>query len=357
MKKILSLLASASLIATSASAVVACNKGGGDSIGLLISNYNNAYFQNMMKAGKEYAKEKGYTLNTYDSKGTVDGSLDVENVQASMTKGDKAIIINPANVKQNKAITPALKANIPVINIDTEYDSAVGERGAAAFVSEQTEASNQMFDAIYKKIYGEAPSETNKSKKVKVYAMWSNQDNDAEQKRFKGFVLDNADWIQLVNRPGTGYHQGSVAKENQNTGDGAGDTLTNEWNGDNSAKNAHVIWAGNDPMALGMKKAIDLSPSMKTWFSAQEDGTNLRKGFISGFDGSEDVASDLGKWKETERNHIYITVKQEYKNIVAAAIDKAIELIKSKDPAPKNFTESTKVPASLMFAPGEGTKK
>ncbi|ASP28436.1 ribose ABC transporter substrate-binding protein [Spiroplasma corruscae] len=355
MKKLLAVLAGVSLFATSASSVVSCGDNK-NSIGLLISNFNNDYFQNMMNAGKSYANEKGYQLNTYDSKADVSGATDQTNVQSSMTKGDKAIIINPANVKNNKAIKPALDEDIPVINIDTEYESTISDRGAAAFVSEQEKASQKMFQAIYKKIYGELPSESNKKNKVKVYAMWSNQDNDAERKRFKGFVLNNEDWIEIVNRKNTGsYNQGSIAKGNENTGDAAGDVLTNEWAGEYSASKAHVIWAGNDPMALGMKKAIDLSESYKSWFTSKVDEKDA--GFIAGFDGSNDVAKDVAAWSSTSRNHIYITVKQEYKKIVEAAIDKAIELIDAKEkdatnPA-KQFTNATEVDASLIFAPGE----
>ncbi|AKU79945.1 sugar ABC transporter substrate-binding protein [Spiroplasma turonicum] len=349
MKKLLTILAGASIIASSTSTIISCGNNG-ESIGLLISNFNNAYFQNMMNSGKEYAKEKGYNLNTYDSKADVSGATDQENVSASMTKGDKAIIINPANVKNNKAIVPALNEDIPVLNIDTEYEQSVGERGAAGFVSEQTNASSEMFKKVYKKIMGEEPTSSNKNKKVKVYAMWSNQDNDAERKRFKGFVLNNIDWIEIVNHKGEGYNQGSVAKGNENTGDAAGDVLTNEWSSSDSAKNANIIWAGNDPMALGMKKAIDTNEQYKSWFNEKE------KGFIVGFDGSDDVASDVASWTETTRNHIYATVKQEFKKIVEAAIDKAIELIKDKNDSknpPKNFEKSEEIEASVILPNGE----
>ncbi|QGS52271.1 sugar ABC transporter substrate-binding protein [Spiroplasma tabanidicola] len=352
MKKLLSFIAGASILVSSGSSIVACNKG--DSLGLLISNFNNDYFKNMMAAGKDYAKEKGYTLNTYDSKADISGATDQTNVKDSMTKGDKAIIINPANVKNNNAIKPALEKDIPIINIDTEYDSSVGERGAAGFVSEQTKASSLMFKKIYNKIYGEDPSDSNKGKKVKVYAMWSNQDNDAEQKRFKGFVLENQEWIQIINKPGSDYKQGSVATGNENTGDAAGNVLTNEWSGSDSAKNAHVIWAGNDPMALGMKKAIDLNTDMKKWFSSTVD--DKPAGFIVGFDGSDDVAKEVDSWSETERNHIYLTVKQEYSKIVQAAIDKAIELIKAEGAAAKTFDKSTEVEASVLYPKNEAPK-
>ncbi|AKX34204.1 ribose ABC transporter substrate-binding protein [Spiroplasma litorale] len=354
MKKLMTILASVNLVSSVGVSVVSCGNDG-DSIGLLISNFNNAYFQNMMSSGKTYAESKGYKLNTYDSQADVSGAKDQTNVQSSITKDDKAIIINPANVKNNKAIKPALDENIPVLNIDTEYDKAVGERGAAGFVSEQTKASQQMFKDIYKKIYGELPSNDNKENKVKVYAMWSNQDNDAERKRFQGFVLDNADWIEIVNRKGEGFNQGSVAKGNENTGDAAGDVLTDEWNGKESANNAHIIWAGNDPMALGMKKAIDLNEGMKSWFSSKDE-KGKTKGYIAGFDGSDDVANDVNSWSETSRNHIYATVKQEYKKIVEAAIDKAIELIDKKNNGEnpsKTFEKSTEIDATVMLPPNE----
>ncbi len=92
-------------------------------IALMISNRSNEFFSVLERSFLETAKGLNYQVELYDAGN--DATKQPDQVQDAVTKGVKAIVLNPLNIDATTSVVnTAIAKGIPVLTIDTTIEGA-----------------------------------------------------------------------------------------------------------------------------------------------------------------------------------------------------------------------------------------
>jgi ribose transport system substrate-binding protein len=289
MKKITTLI-SAAVISASFSATAMAQ----DTIALVVSTLNNPFFVSMKEGAEKKASQLDYQLIVLDSQN--DPSKELSNVEDLITRGVKAILINPTDSDAvANAIRAANQAKIPVLTLDRgasrgdvvthiASDNVAGGEMAGKYISEKVGQ-----DAKVVQLEGIAGTSAARErgegfmKAVKSEHMDLLASQPADFDRTKGLnVMENL----LASKPDT-----------------------------------QAVFAQNDEMALGALRAVKAS------------GKNI---LIVGFDGTDDGIAAV------KSGMLGATIAQQPALIGELGVESAVKVLKGMSVA-KN------IPVPLMM--------
>ncbi|AOG60906.1 ribose ABC transporter substrate-binding protein [Spiroplasma helicoides] len=323
MKRLLSVLGIVAISSSAGSSVMACGNSK-DSIAIVLSTTANPYFSTMKSVAEAYEKETSYQFKFYDSQDKSD--LETSNIENALTAQPKGVIVNPVNAENSSGGKKVIDANLPLVTVDREFDSKIGE---GSFVTDNKVEAGKLFDAVTKyKNLGD--------QKLKVYIIRGVSGADASNKRYAGFVSDHQDKIELVNAT-----NGESNFQNWERDKAKNDVQTNFTT---AVKNADVIFAENDEMAMGALAALkEGDDSMKNW---------LKTGLVVGFDGNTDAKESISKWTNETSDNLFLTIEQNPSLMIKQAIDSVIKILKDGKELAKKYENYTAVSANLIKPQG-----
>lgn len=241
MKKITTLI-SAAVISASFSATAMAQ----DTLALVVSTLNNPFFVSMKEGAEKKAEQLNYQLIVLDSQN--DPSKELSNVEDLITRGVKAILINPTDSDAvSNAIRAANQASIPVLTLDR--GASRGE--VVTHIASDNVAGGEMAGKFISETVG---------KNAKVVQLEGIAGTSAARERGEGFMkaVKSESMDLLASQP---------ADFDRTKGLNVMENLLA------SKPDTQAVFAQNDEMALGALRAVKAS------------GKDI---FIVGFDGTDD---------------------------------------------------------------------
>ena len=241
MKKITTLI-SAAVISASFSATAMAQ----DTLALVVSTLNNPFFVSMKEGAEKKAEQLNYQLIVLDSQN--DPSKELSNVEDLITRGVKAILINPTDSDAvSNAIRAANQASIPVLTLDR--GASRGE--VVTHIASDNVAGGEMAGKFISETVG---------KNAKVVQLEGIAGTSAARERGEGFMkaVKSENMDLLASQP---------ADFDRTKGLNVMENLLA------SKPDTQAVFAQNDEMALGALRAVKAS------------GKDI---FIVGFDGTDD---------------------------------------------------------------------
>lgn len=263
--------------------LVSCKKNE-NTIALLMSNRSNEFFLVLENNFKEKAKELGYKVIVYDAEN--DASKQPSQVEDAITKGVKAIVINPLNKDATKTVlNDAVKRNIPIVTVDTTVE---GVELLADVSTDNYDGGKFAAEWLTKKS-GFTPETL-----AGIVHMKGIDGHTAHIGRYGGFN----DYLKSA-EAGEAWNEFTLSnKYKEVTGNFAQDVARNAMDDIISSldKNGtYVVYAENDVMAIGVYESIK-----------NTSGYDIKNFKIIGFDGSA-----KGKQLVDEGN-LAVTVVQDF---------------------------------------------
>ncbi|WP_413701437.1 ribose ABC transporter substrate-binding protein RbsB [Psychromonas sp. KJ10-10] len=241
MKKITTLI-SAAVISASFSATAMAQ----DTLALVVSTLNNPFFVSMKEGAEKKAEQLNYQLIVLDSQN--DPSKELSNVEDLITRGVKAILINPTDSDAvANAIRATNQASIPVLTLDR--GASRGE--VVTHIASDNVAGGEMAGKFISETIG---------KNAKVVQLEGIAGTSVARERGEGFMkaVKSESMDLLASQP---------ADFDRTKGLNVMENLLA------SKPDTQAVFAQNDEMALGALRAVKAS------------GKDI---FIVGFDGTDD---------------------------------------------------------------------
>ncbi|NKE57765.1 D-ribose ABC transporter substrate-binding protein [Lentzea sp. PSKA42] len=272
-------LGAAALLATGCSGTGASG-GSGLTIGLAVSTLNNPFFVELQQGAQAMADQLGAKLTVVDAQN--DATNQVNQVQALVTQGVKAIILNPVDSKQSAPAAKAAEmANIPLISVDRSVEGKVAAEVASNNVSGGSLAAIEL---------GRATSGD-------VAHLKGISGASASRDRGQGFEQGlNSGNIKVVATAVADFDRAKALNETTNLLQGR--------------PNIKGIFAENDEMALGAIKAL-----------GARAGKDV---MVVGFDGTPDGL------KAIQDGTLVATIAQQPKLLGSKAVEQAVKASKGE---------------------------
>lgn len=257
MKKIISIL---TVFVLSLGMLTGCSSSGGSSdskkIGLIVSTLSNPFFVDLKEGAEAKAKELGYELIVLDSQD--DPAKEVSNMEDLTTKGVSLILLNPVDSDAATAsVTIANGASIPVVTLDR---NANGGEVVAHIASDNAAGGKMAGEFVVEKLNGEG----------NIVELEGIAGSSAARDRGQGF----SEGIK-------GSNLNVVSKQTADFDRTKGlSVMENILQGNKDIK---AVFAQNDEMALGAKKALE--------------DAGLNDVLVVGFDATDDAVASVKEGK------------------------------------------------------------
>ncbi|MGL4910918.1 MAG: ribose ABC transporter substrate-binding protein RbsB [Romboutsia sp.] len=253
MKKFLSIILT---IIISSSLLVGCapKDDGVQRIGLIVSTLNNPFFVDLKAGVEKKAKELGYDIVVLDSQN--DPAKEVSNMEDITVKNVDIVLLNP--VDSDSAIASVMIANnseLPVITVDRV---ANGGNIVSHIASDNVAGGNMAADFLIEKLGG----------KGNIVELEGIAGSSATRDRGAGFEegIKNSEF-NLVSKQSADFDRTKGLSVMENI--------------IQSKDNIDAVFAQNDEMALGAKKALEAA--------------NMNEVLVVGFDATEDALDAVKK--------------------------------------------------------------
>ncbi|ARU90998.1 lipoprotein (VslE) [Spiroplasma clarkii] len=349
MKKLMSILGTLSVIASSSTAVVACGDSR-DVIQLIVPEDPNAFWNELISTAENYVK-----TDTYKDKYTVkwtsskqDSNNELKNTQSAIDGGAKAVIMGQNNPDQRAAAKYVVQNDVPLIAVNIPFadDCVDGEKPNFEVFQDAVEASKTMAEKIAKTLADNGVKDTDG--KYKVYEIWGDPSTPTAKGRHKGFAE-------------SGKFDYSWFKNNDSQLDGGKgvdgqylETKANELTTDHQAEiiaGADLIYAHSDSMARGALTALGKSTEGKNWLkpTVAGDGAIKLGGIIVGYDYDSLSIDQIAAWKTKPEENIFASIHMSAKELAEKSMKRAIEEIENSNQN-KNKHTKEKIGVAVITA-------
>ncbi|MEG0857459.1 MAG: ribose ABC transporter substrate-binding protein RbsB [Terrisporobacter sp.] len=245
-------------------------------IGLIVSTLNNPFFVDLKSGIESEAKKLGYDIVVLDSQN--DPAKEVSNMEDISVKDVDVVLLNP--VDSDSAIASVMVANnldLPVITVDR---AANGGEVVSHVASDNVEGGKMAAQYLVEKL-------GNKGNIVELEGIAG---SSATRDRGAGFdnEIKNSD-LKIITKQSADFDRTKGLSVMENIIQSKGEI--------------HAVFAQNDEMALGAKKALE--------------DANMKDVLVVGFDATDDAVESVKK------GNMSATIAQQPKLIGKTAVDLA----------------------------------